>query len=250
MLSDIDAVFKGRIEELARTAASRDCFTFSDFLTMAERSYVLECARSLPASVTFSGGFENAERVIARFGPAEDIGHEARFPIVILHISPLNAKFSDKLTHRDLLGALMNLGIERKLTGDILTNGTDAYVFVSERIAPFITESLTRVKHTSVTVQPADALPEGMIRDPEQFSVVVPSLRLDAVIAKVYSLSRKEVQALLSGEKVFVNSISTTRASYLLKENDLVSVRGSGRFRFCTCEGDTRKGNLRILIEK
>lgn len=250
MSADPDDILRGRAEELARASAGRGCFMFTDFLTTAQQSLLLCLQGSLPVQTFFFGGYECAERVMARFGSPQELGYEEPFPIIILKISPLNARFSDRLTHRDFLGALLNLGIERRLIGDILTDGTCACVFASARIAPFIEESLTRVKHTPVSVAKADAVPAGFIRAPEEVSVVVSSLRLDAVISRVYNLSRKEVQALLAAEKIFINSRVQTRPAYMIKENDLISVRGRGRFRFKMAAAQTRKGNLRILIDK
>lgn len=245
-----DDIFEGRIEELARAAAGRGCFMFSDFLNPAQQSYVLSVKKNLPAEVSFFGGYETAERVIARFGCEEEAGYAVQYPIILLHISPLNMKFSDKLTHRDFLGAVLNLGIDRRLTGDILTDGKEGWLFAREHIAGFIEESLTRVKHTSVFVSRADKLPEGLVPEPAAVSLIVPSLRLDAVISKSFGLSRKEVQNLLNSEKIFVNSRIQEKASYILKENDLVSVRGSGRLKYIETAGITKKENIKITVLK
>ena len=250
MQTDIDEIFKGRIHELAELSANGNCCMFTDFLNMAEQSYILTEQRSLPASAVFFGGYCSAERVIARFGNIDEPGYDVPFPITILHISPLNRKFSDKLTHRDFLGAVLNLGIDRKLTGDILTDGTDGWIFVRDHIAGFIEESLTHIKHTSVKAVKAENIPEGIIHEPETISLTVPSLRLDAVISKAFNISRKEADRLLASEKICINSIIRLKASDILKEGDLISVRGLGRIRYIETSGDTRKGNLKILIEK
>ena len=250
MSSDSEHIFRARIDELARTAAGRDCFTFTDFLNPAEQSYVLEAAAHFCVPVVCTGGFDQAERVIARFGSPEELGYVADFPIALLHIRPLNVKFSDTLGHRDYLGAVLNLGIDRKYTGDILTDGTEGWLFAAEHMAPFIAENLTRVCHTIVTAGRADRLPEGLVHEPERITFVVPSLRLDAVIARAYGMSRKEVLSLFAAEKVFVNSRIRMKPAYELKEGDLISVRGYGRFRYCSMCGDTRKGNLRIAVDR
>lgn len=65
------------------------------------------------AGITLYGGREEAERKILRFGSEAELGYEQPFPICCIRIRPLSAKFADKLSHRDYLGALMNLGIER-----------------------------------------------------------------------------------------------------------------------------------------
>ena len=94
-----------------------------------------------------------------RFGSEDTTGYDLPFPITILQITPLMDKFSDELSHRDVLGSLMNLGIEREMTGDIIMKASSrsgirntAYVFCVSSIADYISENLTRIKHTSVRV--------------------------------------------------------------------------------------------------
>lgn len=245
-----DDIFKGRIRDLSWAAAQKNCFAFSDFLTPAQRSDVLGMRSSLPSGVSFWGGYEDAERVMARFGSVQDLGYEEPYPMVILQISPENEKFCDDMTHRDFLGALLNLGIDRKLTGDILTDGKSAYVFVQDHIASFICDSLERVKHTSVKVCEVSEIPETLFKTPENARVTVPSLRLDAVISKAFNLPRSVVSGLIRQQKVFVNSRMALKDSLFLKEGDLVSVRGHGRFRYLESLHPTKKGNLVILIDK
>lgn len=234
---------------MAQTAYTSNCYIFSDFLTLAEQSDVLAMEKELPAAVTFFGGYDGGERCMARFGTEEELGYEVPFPITVLKVSPVNAKFSDKMTHRDYLGAILNLGIERKVVGDILTDGTEGYVFVSSNMAGFISESLERVKHTSVKVSETNDVPEQFVSAPKESFYIVPSLRIDAVISKIYNVSRKEAQQAVTSGHVFINSRTAMQYTYQLEEKDLVSVRGFGRFRFKGVVSDTRKGNLKIAAE-
>ena len=96
-----------------------------------------------------------------RFGSPEELGYEEDFPIVTLKIAPKSEKFADKLTHRDFLGALMSLGIEREVLGDIVIRDNVGYLFAKEDIAEYIKDSLTEIKHTAVRINTADSLPEG-----------------------------------------------------------------------------------------
>lgn len=245
----IDPVFAGRVRDMAHTACTGYRYIFSDFLTLAEQSDVLAMEKDLPAKVTFSGGYEGAERRMACFFPEEVLGYEEPFPITVLRISPVNPKFSDTMSHRDFLGAVLNLGIERRVTGDILTNGRDGYIFVESHIAKFISGTLERVKHTSVKVEAAENVPAEFMAAPEAAIFVVPSLRIDAVISRVFNISRKEAQQAINAGEVFVNSRAKSQSSYQPAASDLISVRGFGRFRFIGVAGDTRKGNLKIRVE-
>ena len=193
------------------------------------------------------GGYDMAERVVAGFG--EDI-ENSDFPIKCLVISPVMRKFADKLSHRDFLGSLMNLGIKREMLGNIIVSDNCGYLLCLEQIADYIKNNLTRIKHTSVSVKEVDSLPENIIKEPEPVELVVSSLRLDVLISAVYKLSRSEASKLFSSGKIFVNSKLTENTSYQLKENDIISVRGFGRFIFSEQLRKTKKDRLIVEIRK
>ena len=88
-------------------------------------------------TVTAYGGTNDCERVMLRFGDGELCGYDEEFPIVCIEISPVSEKFGEALTHRDYLGALMNLGIERSTFGDIVIKDKRAFLFCSEKMAPY-----------------------------------------------------------------------------------------------------------------
>ena len=123
MMEDTELI-KKRLSELADRSYSKGQFTFTQFLNMAELSVYYEIGKTLNyAKPSVYGGYEGAERAVVRFGNPEELGYEEAFPIDLLEISPVAEKFADDLTHRDFLGALMNLGIERELLGDIIVTG-------------------------------------------------------------------------------------------------------------------------------
>ena len=153
-----------------------------------------------------------------RFGDPEELGYELPFPIVTLLISPVSPKFAERLSHRDFLGALMNLGIERSKLGDIVLRDGEAYLFAREEIAEYIKESLTRVRHTDVRVSLAECIPDGELYRTEPRRIVLNGERVDAVIAKVYNLSRDEAQRLFAGRLVFING--KENASRVASRND------------------------------
>ena len=102
-----------RLKELADRSYSNGQFTFTDFLSTAELSAFYEKEKELKfASPLPFGGCDIAERKIVRFGNPEELGYDQPFPITALCVEPVAAKFSDDLSHRDFLGALMNLGIK------------------------------------------------------------------------------------------------------------------------------------------
>lgn len=241
---------KKRFMDLSRTSFERGIYTFTDFLTMDEMTALHECVKDLYGKFTLFGGYDEAERCMARFGSYEQTGYEQDFPIVCVRISPLQQKFAQALNHRDFLGSLMNLGIERSKLGDIVIKDDSAYVFAMDTIANLICNELTRVKNTSVMgkiIEDAGDIPRPQLMD---VKIQIKSERLDAVIAKTYNLSRSQSAELFAAQKVFVGGRLTENESYVPKPGDVISLRGFGKFRYEGVEGTSRKGNLYAAIKK
>ncbi len=250
---DLERLAK-RLCELAERAFRSSIFTFTDFLGLAEQDVFRKIQRQIPSRVKFAafGGAEGAERVMVRFGDLEELGYEEPYPIRTLCIRPKAPKFAEKLSHRDVLGALMHLGIERSMLGDIVIRdeGLLVYVFAHEKICTFLCESLTTVRNTQVTVSESEDLPEGSLYRTEPVTVKAMSERLDGVIAKVYSLSREEASDLFSHSLVFVEGRCITSPSYVPKTGERISVRTHGRFMYQGYISDTKKGKMNILVLK
>ncbi len=246
-----EALLEGRLSELCKKSFERDIFTFSDFLGLAEQAVLKRASKGFSSRhVTLFGGAEGCERVMARFGDPEVIGWEEPFPIVCLKIAPKSQKFADRLTHRDFLGALMNLGFKREMIGDIPIFENEGYLFCEEKMAEHILTSLTDVKRTAVTVERVEQIPEGDLFRTEAATVQVQSERLDAIVAKVFSLSREEAQGYFEKSLVFANGTVITSASYAPKAGDRISVRTRGRFIYCGPTSLSKKGKLNVKIEK
>ena len=241
--------FQKRIRELEDISFRNSQFIFTGFLNEAEYADVLSLGE--PAcGMRAWGGHEASDRVMVRFGDPETFGYEEPFPIRILKISPLMEKFADTLTHRDFLGALLHLGIERRVIGDILLDGVTAYVFCDEKMSAFLTENLTRVKHTDVRCTETEQIPDSLQPSLKSVEIQVSSGRLDAVISHVFSLSRSEAQNLFRRQEVFVNGRVVENLSHIPQEGDLISVRHFGKFRFAGQTRTTRKGKLCLRIER
>ena len=249
-MSDESEILKNRFIELAKKSHGSGVFLFSDFLGLAEQSVFDSVRRQLGgAKYTLFGGAEGAERVMVRFGDPEEFYYEVPFPITSLKISPKSPKFAEKLTHRDFLGAILNLGIERSVLGDIVVRDSEAYVFAKDDIAEYIERELFRVKHTDVDVSRCDTVPEGELYKTEEKTVQISSERLDAVIARVYNLSREDAQRLFLKRLVFASGKEIESTSYTPKENEKISVRGLGRFIYRGYQSSSKKGKLNVLVE-
>lgn len=246
-----DELLKKRILELAEKAFSQGVYTHTGFLSVAEIALFHSLHKQLGSiPYTLWGGMDGCERQMLRFGDAALCGYEAAMPLCCIEIAPRAQKFADALTHRDFLGALMNLGVERATLGDIVCRNNMAYVFCTERIAPYIVENLTQVKHTSVCCSVADEPPESLFRTLQAQIIQIPSERIDAIVARAYALSREESLALFRAKRVFINSALCENNSAALKPEDVVSVRGFGRFVYGGVMGTSKKGKLNVQIAK
>lgn len=245
-MADELQIFKNRIKELSVRSQNRGIYTYSDFLNLYEQTTLFE---TIKYGYSLQGGYPDAERKIACFGDEKDICYPPQPPITIICIEPLSAKFSDDLTHRDFLGSLIGLGIKRETLGDIIIKDNVGYLFCLDSISKFIIDNLTKVKHTSVYCSVCTELPENIFPEPTEKTIIVASLRLDSIVSAVYNISRSKSSALIDGEKVFVNGKLTVSPSKNIEINDIISVRGCGRFRCTEILGDTRKGRTRISCE-
>lgn len=243
-----EQILKNHILDLARTCYMRDIPTGSDFLNLDEQNLIHSFERDFPpVSVTWQGGYALAERKRIEFSPAgAEFPNPA--PLCVLRITPLNRRFSEELTHRDYLGALLNLGIDRGKIGDLLVSEEGCYVMCLPAAADFIQKELTRIRHTSVQCQFADAENFDYTPQYREIRATVASMRLDCVVAAAVHASRGTISGLISGEKVSVNSRLCTSASAQVEEGDVISVRGHGKFRVGAAAGTTRKGRIPLTI--
>ncbi len=240
---------KNRFRDLANKAFQQNIFTFTGFLGLSEQDAFWNVEKDIHhAGYTLFGGSEDADRKVVRFGNAEELGYEIPFPIVCIHIRPLVAKFADKLSHRDFLGALMNLGIDRSTIGDIKVGESEAYLFCLESIAEYICDNLDKIKHTNVKCSITDNYEEIPQEEPAIESIHVASCRIDACIAKVYNKSRGDVIELFRTGKVFVNGRLCENNARTLKENEVINVRGFGKFIYVGNPRETRKGKLSVEV--
>ena len=247
---DDNELLRKRFIELANKAYNSGIYLFTDFLGLAEQALFNEAKayfRGIPYTVF--GGAEGAERIMIRFGDEENCGYTQDFPIVCIKAEPVSQKFADKLAHRDFLGALLNLGIERRGLGDIPIINNVGYIFAKEDIAPFIISELRRVKHTDVKASLADSLPEGELYKTERKKIQVSSERVDAVIAKAFSISRDTAQSLFSKRLVFVDGRLCESTSYTPRKNEKISVRGYGRLIYLGYETTSKKGKLNVELD-
>ena len=240
--------FLKRIRELANLSYQRDIVTFSDFLNLNEQNMVNSLKHQFSQIIMeTSGGYENAERQMVAFHP-DALAFTWEYPISCLKIEPKALKFSEDLSHRDYLGALLNLGVDRSVIGDIVVQEHAAWFFCLDKMTDFFLENLCRVRHTNILitkVENPDELPQPVL---EPVNGTCSSVRLDALISIAFKTSRSSMVPFIEGGQVFVNGKLITSNGYEPKEGDIISVRKKGRFIYEGVSHQTKKGRISVRL--
>lgn len=230
--------------DLSERAYYQNCPCFSDFLDMNEQSLLLQSFQG-PIRPVLYGGYDLAERKIAVFSEIP-----VKYPVCWLEIAPAYPKYSENLGHRDFLGSILGLGLERSCIGDLLIENSTARILCLERVKDFLLQELRQVRHTSVQVKEIE-LPEVLAQPKfETIHGTVSSLRLDAVISLAFHLSRSQSCNLIESGQVYINSRLNTSNGAVLKDGDMISVRHKGKFIFSDSKNKSKKNKCMIEIHK
>lgn len=157
----------------------------------------------------------------------------------------------DTLTHRDFLGSLMAQGVTREKLGDILVSEGSCDLIVSRDIAPYLLQNVTsagRVKLSVSEIELSDlSVPELMVKEIRD---TVSTLRLDAVAASGFSMSRGKAQELISSGRVQLNYRETLKSDAPVAQGDVISARGLGKFEVAEVGGLSKKGRTALLLRR
>ena len=234
------------MEDLAEKAL-KISHAASRFLTPAEaRSIYGNFAHRRGITLSFEGGYEGTERTRAVF-LNRDWGEYERADV--LAALKIEYRPQDILGHRDILGALMALGIERDTIGDITTGEGCATLVCLPELGGYITENLTKAGRVGVSVSKIslDELPVKQENLTEKTDTVA-SLRLDAVICAAFGLSRTKAAELIAAGLVQLDHQVCLQPAKEIKEGALLSIRGLGRAKLLETGGISRKGRLYVRI--
>lgn len=245
----MDGALDKRLNELALRAQHTGRVCATRFLEPSTLAAVNAAASRAGMKVALWGGYEGAERCVAAFY-AGDPPEAGDWPVVALRLQ-WNAKFANP-GHRDLLGAMMGLGIEREMTGDIAMgtyrDAPCAYLFALEEVADYIAANLDSAGRASLKVSVATETPQLIPPEGESLRLTVQQQRLDAVLAAACRLSRSEAQRLIAAGLVKLNHVPQLRPDARLSEGDLISARGYGRVKVTAFQGESRRGRQVVQV--
>ena len=234
------------LEYAAKTAENRMKPRFTRFLDPAELAEAKSVLQGKALDFVSWGGYEDAERQIGCFCPADEVPAPEEFPVICLR-SAYNGRFAS-ITHRDVLGAYMALGLTRNCLGDIIVSDTDVFLFVEKASAPYIEEQFESAGRARLAFRQTD--PAGMLPKPRgsYFRSVIPSLRLDAVVAAAYRTSRAKAAEWIRAGGVKVDHLVCAKTDHGIAAGALLSVRGQGRVRLASVDGMTRKDRIGVTF--
>lgn len=235
-------VFISLMQDQIRTCQKRYIEITTSFLTIPQQA-ILEQMVPKTLFLSFFGGYEQAERKVACLSMEPDV---VRYPIVCLE-SKVDLRFRS-ITHRDILGALMNLGLEREVLGDFVIQQDRVLIVCLESIKDYIINQCIRIANLPVSFYEIEEC-SSVEKQTEEILVHAPSLRLDAVISSLAHVSRSDAQALIKKGFVKLNDIPLETNKQLCN-NDFVSIRKVGRFQFQGIRSTTKKNRLILQFDK
>lgn len=248
-LTEQDSVFLARVVDSANLCRTRSIPKYIGFID--ERQAVL-AAHKLDSigfsNYCFRGGYDDAKRVFLCILPDYMSREEHdEYPVFCCYF---RFRDCDELSHRDFLGSLMALGIKRETIGDILVKKGEAVVFTTETVSQMILSDISKVGRIGVRVSCEFVDPFPFVQEFDLIEGTISSLRLDCITAFVTNLSREKSATLISAKNVSINHFECTDLSKNISSNDIISIRGYGRFVLDEIGPTTRKGRIRITIKK
>ena len=176
--------------------------------------------------VEFFGGFDDAERKKAKIISNEY--YDVDYDIVCLK-AKFNNKFN-KVEHRNILGAVHNLGINFNRFGDIIVLENEIYIFVDDEIADYIAMEFTKAGRVNLDFQRVDLAEVGIEKKYEDFEIVSSSFRIDSIVAKITNKSRSKVKEFLEQDFIKLNHVVLRNGEKTCTSEDIISIRKYGRF--------------------
>lgn len=223
-------------------------FILTNFLNPREKFILTTLVNRLDEiKIQSFGGYLGAEMSRSLIFPDYFVPEQQDFNVTLLEIQyPI--KFA-RIHHRNVLGTIANMGIERNTFGDIISNGEDWQFFVKSEMVDFFLSQVGKIGNIKVRLIEKE-LNEAIEPDNdwESGTTTVASVRVDAIVAEGFHISRNHAKELIEERKVQLNWKLHQRPDFELVENDLLSVRGYGRIRLDSIEGKTKKDKIRVLL--
>lgn len=244
-----DEDLAAKLLDLAEGAKKTQKYRLSGFLDPHE----LQVAEIVAANfenieIRTDGGFRYAERQRAAFVSQEFLGN-IDFEIACFFLE-WDKRYYD-VTHRDILGAFMRLGCKREALGDIIFANDGAQLVADKNLAVFLLNEFKTVGKASIKLK--EIAFEDLQQKEEKVKIIsatVADLRLDAVAAAGYGISRSRMTEEIKGQSVKLNWQVAKKASQAVEQGDVISFRGKGRLEIAEVRGTTKKGRIGVTLKR
>ena len=245
--------------DLKIKAEENSMITSTHFLTVDQVNDViaLEKINNKYVSTFYYGGYEEAQRVLCVFVPAffdiKDIfsffkDNKQDNPLCLLKLE--KDPFSE-LSHRDYLGAVMGLGIEREMVGDIIPTNEGAFMFCIRKMAKYLCENLKKAGRGKIECSICDISELNDVdENSEEIFSSVASLRADNILSSAFNLSRSSASSYIKQGSVYINNKQCLKADFSVKQGDKIVLRGKGKVVLQQIKGETKKGRKHVIIKR
>ncbi len=238
-------LLKARINDTADICLRTNKPKFFGFLSEEQAALAQNQLNNRNLNYKLFGGFSGANRVM--LGCFPDWAEDFSFPITAI---TFNFRKEYTLSHRDFLGSLMALGITRESVGDILVGEGVAVAFITEDVKKFVFTQITKIGRVGVEISEGFCEPLPQTSKLADFTDTIASARLDCVVSALCSVSRGKANELIEIGLVSINSLVCQKATREVKENDILTVRGKGKFVIISLSGKTKKQRTVLEYKK
>lgn len=235
-------------------AITKNKITYTDFLNISEISIAQNALKEekIKNYVLYSGK-EEADRKLLIFYPEKfsidmiEKNYEKILSVIRIEL-PNNISYE----HREFLSGLMKLGIKREKIGDIIVTDNGADIIVLSEIASILVEDLkqlTRFRKANISIEKINNIVQKE-NEFEEIKIIVSSFRLDNFVSELARTSRSQTEEIINQGRVFINSINELKLHRRVVQNDIITIRGKGKFIFSDIERETKSGKLLVNIKK
>lgn len=243
-----EKILSAHISDLAERCRDKYTACFTAFLDERQAHIAEETLRGeMFEHYCFYGGYKDASRKMLGVFPEFDDCDISQFPLKAL---VFRYRESDKLTHRDFLGAIMACRINRNMVGDIIVNDGYTVVFVSGNVSEMLLSELKKIGSVGVKISEDEDPEINSVQSFEEINGTVPSLRADCIVSLALKISREQASRLIKAGEFTLNFENILSVSKELETEDIFSVKGYGKFVLFSINGRTKKDRLHICVKK
>ncbi len=248
-LKDDERFIARRILDLESVLNESQKYKSTDFLTFNEVTIARSVLNFFKDIEYIETGLSiNSERTVFIISSGDiDLTASLTEIFSMIKISHLHTT----IIHRDVLGSLLSLGINRNKVGDIFFVGRDVYIIIKKELEIFLLENFNQIGNHKISTT-LDHIENGynLEHSYKSIELIVSSLRIDNVVSSVVNTSRSKSLMLVDKGSVKLNGVTDLKKNQMIVENDIFSIKGIGKFKFAGIKGSTKKGNLILQLKE